>query len=169
MEKHFGLRGKHTISTDDARTHEKLRAAGFEEYPTAPLSTGLRFVDGEWRDTVVLRHYGQDGRFTHSAHLNEDSHEHIRARGFEEYATRPPEDFQKLYVTADGGKTWAIDLPEYKRVMTSAVKTEALQRARQSFNPGSFEGVFKTAESDINAALEKAAVDAIVKNLMWPA
>ena len=168
--KYFGLRGKHTITTSDPITQKKLLADGFEEYPNVPMSSGLRFVDGEWRDVQVTRHYGKAGRFERSAHLNEDEHnDDFRAQGFEEYVTRPPEKFQQLYVTSDGGKTWKIDLPAYKQVMVSAVKSAALQRARQSFNPAPFEAAYQKAEANIIAASDKASVDSILSNFNWPA
>ena len=167
-QKHFGLRGKHTITTNDAATQAQLFAAGFEEYLEVTGNPTLRFVDGEWRDVQVTRHYGKAGRFEHSAHLNEDEHDDFRSQGFEEYTTRPPEKFQQLYTTADGGKTWEIDIPAYKQLMIVAVKADALQRARQSFNPSAFEVVFKTVESNIAAATDKAAVDALISNFAWP-
>jgi len=52
--------------------------------------------------------------------------------------------------------------------MIVAVKADALQRARQSFNPSAFEVVFKTVESNIAAATDKAAVDALISNFAWP-
>jgi hypothetical protein len=125
-------------------------------------------VDGEWRDVQVTRHYGKAGRFEHSAHLNEDEHDDFRSQGFEEYTTRPPEKFQQLYVTANGGKTWEIDLPAYKQMVILCVKAEALRRARQSFNPSAFEVVFKTVESEIVVAGDTAGVDEILKTVYWP-
>jgi len=84
-QKYFGLRGQHTITTDHATTQEQLLAAGFEEYPAVTGNPTLRFVDGEWRDVRVTRHYGRAGRFEQSAHLNEDEHDSFRVQGFEEY------------------------------------------------------------------------------------
>ena len=167
-QKYFGLRGKHTITTNDTATQAQLLAAGFEEYPAVTGNPTLRFVDGEWRDVRATRHYGRAGRFEQSALLNEDEHDAIRAQGFEEYAARPPEKFQQLYATVNGGKTWEIDLPAYKQMLIAATKTDALQRARQSFAPAAVEAIYRQTEADITAATDQASVDAVMAGIVYP-
>ena len=181
VTRHFGKNftfngvtyGKFLSSTQDAAMAEAILGQGYIEFSTEAPSAAHRWLydaglpaGGKWDTSLVAaRHYLLNGKYSHSSECAPDD---VPA-GYVECPTTPPDKDSELYTTTDGGKTWTLDLTIYKQRADASVKAEALKRADASFKPrADFETAYNNAATTIQAATDKAGVDAAVAGIVWP-